>query len=55
MDLLELEKHKGPVNELSRSGKLAPIISPLQTQKWAELLCAHPDQSFAQYILQGLR
>ena len=55
MDLLELEKHKGPVNELSRSGKLAPIISPLQTQKWAELLRAHPDQSFAQYILQGLR
>lgn len=50
-----MEKHKGPVNELSRSGKLAPIISPLQTQKWAELLCAHPDQSFAQYILQGLR
>ena len=55
MDLLELEKHKGPVNELSRSGKLAPIISPLQTQKWAELLCAHPDQAFVQYILQGLQ
>lgn len=54
MDLLELEKHSGPVNELSGNRKLAPIISPLQTHRWAELLCTHPDQSFADYILRGL-
>jgi len=54
MDLLELEKHSGPVNELSGNRKLAPIISPLQTHRWAELLCTHPDQSFADYIVRGL-
>jgi len=54
MDLLELEKHSGSVNELSGNRKLAPIISPLQTHRWAELLCTHPDQSFADYILRGL-
>jgi len=36
------EKHSGPVNELSGNRKLAPIISPLQTHRWAELLCTHP-------------
>ena len=54
MDLLELEKHSGLVNELSGNRKLAPIILPLQTHRWPELLHTHPDQSFADYILQGL-
>ena len=50
-----MEKHRGTINELSRNGKLASITSPLQTQKWAELMCAHPDRSFAEYIVQGLQ
>ena len=54
-DLLELEEHSGPINNLSGNGKLAPVITPLQTQNWAELLCKHPDQSFVDYILQGLQ
>ena len=55
MDLLELEKHSGPVNELSGNKNLAPIITPLRAQQWAELLSSHPDQSFVDYILHGLQ
>ena len=34
---------------------LASIVTPLQAEKWSELLGSHPDHSLVEYILQGLQ
>ena len=51
-DLLALEAHS--VTRLLRP-ELEVVTTPLITSKWAAMLQQHPDQAFAQYVMQGLQ
>ena len=50
-----LEEQSGTINELSGNSMLASIVTPLQAEKWSELLGSHPDHSLVEHILQGLQ
>ena len=52
-DLLCLQFHRpsSPHN----SEMLLRVSTPLNTEAWARVLAAHPDQAFARYICEGLR
>ena len=36
------------------AAKLSEVVTPLMTGEWVLALAGHPDQRFAQYILQEL-
>ena len=51
-DLLALEAHSATRLLMP---ELEVVTTPLIRSKWAAMLQQHPDQAFAQYVMQGLQ